>query len=176
MRRIGAGDHDAFRLLVERHLGRLVGFAARTLGDRAGAEDVAQETFLRVWINAPRWQPTARFSTWLHRIALNLCLDRLGRGPELALDEIAEPSDPAPPAAARLQAQDIGEHVNAALAQLPAQQRIAITLCHYQGLRNIEAAGAMGVSVEALESLLARGRRRLREQLRNLLPDLLGED
>jgi RNA polymerase sigma-70 factor (ECF subfamily) len=176
MLRTGAGDREAFRQLLERHLGRMVAFAARVLGDRAGAEDVAQETFLRLWTHASRWQPTARLSTWLHRVAFNLCLDRLGRAREVALDDIAEPRDPGPSPIASMEARDIGRHVNAALAQLPAQQRVAITLCHYQGLRNVQAAKVMGVSVEALESLLARGRRTLRARLRALLPDLLGED
>jgi RNA polymerase sigma-70 factor (ECF subfamily) len=175
MLRIAAGDHEAFRRLLQRHLGRIVAFAARALGDRTGAEDVAQEAFLRLWTHASHWQPTARLSTWLHRVALNLCLDRLGRAREVALDEVAEPTDPGPPLVARMQTRDIGRHVNAALAQLPAQQRVAITLCHYQELRNTEAAEVMGVSVEALESLLARGRRTLRDRLRALLPDLLGE-
>jgi RNA polymerase sigma-70 factor (ECF subfamily) len=176
MLRIATRDREAFRRLLERHLGHIVAFAARALGDRTGAEDVAQETFLRLWTHASRWQPTARLSTWLHRVALNLCLDRLGRAREVALDDIAEPTDPGPPLVARMQARDIGHHVNAALAQLPAQQRVAITLCHYQGLRNTEAADVMGVSAEALESLLARGRRTLRARLRALLPDLLGEE
>jgi len=176
MLRTGAGDREAFRQLLDRHLGRMVAFAARVLGNDAGAEDVAQEAFLRLWTHAAHWQPTARLSTWLHRVVLNLCLDSLGRARDVALDDIAEPRDPGPSLVARMQARDIGRHVHAALAQLPAQQRVAITLCHHQGLRNTEAAEVMGVSVEALESLLARGRRTLRARLRNLLPDLLGED
>lgn len=174
MLRIGAGDREAFRRILERHLGRIVAFAVRTLGDRTAAEDVGQETFLRLWTHASRWQPTARLGTWLHRVALNLCLDRLGRTRELALDDVAEPPDPKPSLVAQVQAHDIGRYVNEALAQLPAQQRVAITLCHYQGLRNTEAAEVMDVSIEALESLLARGRRTLRVRLRALLPDLLG--
>lgn len=176
MLRVGAGDRDAFRGLLERHLGRIVAFATRALGNRAGAEDIAQETFLRLWTTAARWQPQARLGTWLHRVALNLCLDRLERKHEVALDDIAEPTDPHPSPAARMQTHDIATHVNAAIAELPTQQRIAITLCHYQELRNIEAAEMMGVSIEALESLLARGRRTLRARLRAALPDLLGED
>jgi RNA polymerase sigma-70 factor (ECF subfamily) len=176
MLRTGAGDREAFRQLLDRHLGRIVAFAARVLGNPAGAEDVAQETFLRLWTHASRWQPTARLSTWLHRVALNLCFDNLKRARDVALDDIAEPQDPGPSLTARVQAGEIGRHVNATLAQLPAQQRVAITLCHYQGLRNTEAAEVMDVSVEALESLLARGRRKLRARLRGLLPDLLGEE
>jgi RNA polymerase sigma-70 factor (ECF subfamily) len=170
---IAAGDREAFRLVLERHLRRIVAFASRTLGDRTAAEDVAQDTFLRLWTHASRWQPSARLGTWLHRVALNLCLDRLRRTGELALDDLAEPPDPTPSPLARLQARDIGQHVGAALAQLPAQQRVAITLCHYQELRNTEAADVMGVTVAALESLLARGRRTLRLRLRASLPDLL---
>lgn len=173
--RIRTGDRDAFRVLLDRHLGRIVACASRILGDPAAAEDVAQETFLRLWTHADRWQPAARLSTWLHRVAVNLCLDRLRRAPEAALDDVPEPPDPRPSAVAQLHAHDVGRHVNTALAALPAQQRIAITLCHYQGLRNLEAADMLGVSVEALESLLARGRRALRRRLRALLPDLLGE-
>jgi len=177
MRRIGAGDHQAYRQIIEVHLQPILAFAQRALGgDRAGAEDVAQETFLRLWTHAARWQPTARLGTWLHRVALNLCLDRLGRAAELGLKDIAEPADPNPSPAAYVQARDIGRHVSEALARLPAQQRLAITLCHHQGLRNTEAADVMGISVEALESLLSRGRRTLRTRLRAVLPDLLGED
>jgi len=176
MVRIGAGDHDAFRRVLERHLARTVAFAARLLGERAAAEDVAQDVFLRLWRHAAQWQPTARLGTWLYRVTLNLCLDRLKRVREVALDDVAEPVDPKPSPIAHLQGLDIGRHVNEALAQLPHQQRVAIALCHYEGLYNREAAELMGVSVEALESLLARGRRALRARLRSILPDLLGEE
>ena len=167
MCRVGQGDREACRALVERHLGRIVAFAARTLGNRADAEDVAQDTFVRAWRNARRWQPgRARLTTWLHRIALNLCLDRLARRRDAPLDGIPEPVDPAPSAVALLERRTLGERVSRELAALPPQQRVAITLCHYQGLGNIEAAEVLGVSVEALESLLARGRRTLRARLR----------
>jgi RNA polymerase sigma-70 factor, ECF subfamily len=167
MRRVGQGDHEACRALVERHLGRIVAFAARTLGNRADAEDVAQDTFVRAWRNARRWQPgRARLTTWLHRIALNLCLDRLARRRDTPLDGVPEPVDPTPSAVALLERRALGERVSRELAALPPQQRVAITLCHYQGLGNIEAAEVLGVSVEALESLLARGRRTLRARLR----------
>lgn len=176
IRRAGAGDREAFRQLVERHLARIVAFAGRTLGDRTGAEDVAQETFLRLWLHAGRWRPTgARLTTWLHRVALNLCLDRLARRREAPLDDVPDPPDPGPSPAAQLQRRDAGERVRAVLAGLPDPQRVAVTLCHFQGLRNVEAAEVMGVSVDALESLLARGRRTLRERLRAVAPDLLGD-
>jgi RNA polymerase sigma-70 factor (ECF subfamily) len=176
MVRVGAGDREACRVLVERHLGRLVAFATRVLGSRAEAEDVSQEVFLRVWSNARRWRPgPARLTTWLHRVTLNLCLDRLARRQHAPLDSVPEPVDPRPTGAAVLHEREIGWHVNMQLMNLPDQQRIAITLCHYQGLGNAEAATVMGISVEALESLLARGRRTLRARLSTVAPALLGE-
>jgi RNA polymerase sigma-70 factor (ECF subfamily) len=176
MLRVGTGDHAACHELVERHLGRIVSFAGRILGDRGMAEDVAQEVFLRLWSHAQRWRPTgARLTTWLHRVALNLCLDWLARRRETPLDETDEPVDRAPHAIALLQGQDLSQQVSQALAELPDKQRIALTLCYYQGLRNIEAAETMEISVEALESLLARGRRTLKARLRDVAPDLLGD-
>jgi RNA polymerase sigma-70 factor, ECF subfamily len=172
MRRVGGGDPEACRALVERHLGRVTAFAARTLGSAADAEDVAQEVFLRLWTSARRWEPRARLSTWLHRVALNLCLDRIARRRDVPLDSAPEPVDPAPSAVALLERQAVGQRVNMEIAALPPQQRVAIVLCHYQGLRNLEAAEVMGVSVEALESLLARGRRTLRARLRAEMGDV----
>jgi RNA polymerase sigma-70 factor (ECF subfamily) len=167
LRRVGEGDEDACRALVERHLGRVVAFATRTLGNRADAEDVAQDTFVRLWRGARRWRPgAARLTTWLHRVALNLCLDRLARRRETPLDGVPEPIDPTPPVAVLLERRALGARVNEELAALPPQQRAAIALCHYQGLGNVEAADVLGVSVEAVESLLARARRTLRARLR----------
>ena len=173
--RAGAGDTEAFERLVRRHLGRIVAFAGRTLGDAAAAEDVAQEVFLRLWTGASRWRPTgARLSTWLHTVALNLCRDRIAKRREAPLDDVPDPPDPAPAPEARLATQAIGASVQAALADLPEAQRVAITLCHFQGMRNQEAAEVMNVSVEALESLLARARRGLRTRLAAVAPELLG--
>jgi RNA polymerase sigma-70 factor (ECF subfamily) len=176
VQRVGKGDREAFRRLVDRHLRAIVAFSDRALADHARAEDVAQEVFLRLWSHAPRWEAGgARLTTWLHRVALNLCLDHRARRRETPLDGIAEPPDPQPLPLGMLQRRDIGRHVSAALDQLPEQQRIAITLCHYQGLRNREAAEVMGVSIEAVESLLARGRRTLRARLGGVVADLLEE-
>lgn len=176
MARIASGDHAACRLLVDRYLGQIVAYARRILGDREAAEDVAQETFVRLWTHAARWEPrNAKVGTWLHRVAHNLCIDRLRKRREVLMDEPPERPDPAAGADEVLHQADIAKVVAAALAELPDRQRAAITLCHQQELGNIEAAEVMGVSVEALESLLTRGRRKLRESLRDRVPDLLGE-
>ena len=140
------------------------------LGDAGEAEDVAQETFLRVWRHAAAWNPgKARFDTWLHRVVLNLCYDRLRRRRERPTADPPDRPDPAPGPERSLEAAETGARVRAAVLALPPRQREAIVLCHYQGLGNIEAASAMGVSVEALESLLGRARRSLRAGLAGLL-------
>jgi RNA polymerase sigma-70 factor (ECF subfamily) len=170
--RAGRGDATAVRALVGRKLGRVLSLAHRMLGDAAEAEDVAQETFLRVWKHAASWRPGgAKFDTWLHRVALNLCYDRLRRRRERTVESLPEQADPGPAPDRGLQAIDVGRRVGAALQALPPRQREAIVLAHYQELGNIEAAALMAISVEALESLLSRGRRALRAALADLMDD-----
>lgn len=168
VRMAGAGDAQAASALVRRHLPKMVGLARRMLGDAAEAEDVAQDVFLRVWREAPKWRPgAAKFETWMHRVALNLCYDRLRKKKPSALDAAPEPEDPAPNPAQSLEADERAAAVARAVDALPDRQRAAILLCHYEGLSNIDAAATLEVSVEALESLLARGRRALREALKD---------
>lgn len=147
------------------------------LGDAAEAEDVAQEVFLRVWKAAPQWRPGgALFSTWMHRVAMNLCTDRLRRRRETpAEDAGATLADGAPSPASALQAGERRAAVEAALAALPERQRAAIVLAHFQELPAAEAAAILEVSVEALESLLARARRALKAALAAQVADLLGD-
>ena len=175
MRRVGAGDGAAYRALVERHLRPIVAFARRTLDDSAEAEDVAQETFLRLWSGAGAWRAEARLSTWLHRVAYNLCVDRLRRRRELPTARLPERPHPAEGPLAARQRRQVAAAVEQALAALPERQRTALALVHYQELGNIEAAQVMEVSVEALESLLARGRRSLRRSLLAERDELMGE-
>lgn len=174
--RVGRGDKAAAQALVAAKLPRLMALAGRMLGDAAEAEDVAQETLLRAWKQAPRWTPgKAKFDTWMHRVALNLCYDRLRRRREIPTDVLPEQVDGGPAPDRGLMARDIGRRVDAALAALPPRQREAVVLCHYQALGNIEAAALMDVSVEALESLLSRGRRALRAALADLDPAKQGD-
>ena len=166
--RAGQGDAGAIGLLVTRNLPRIMSLARRMLADVAEAEDVAQETFLRAWKAAPSWRPgRAKFDTWLHRVALNLCYDRLRRRRRWVQDPPDRPDEgPAPDRG--LHARDIGRRVDLALAALPPRQREAVVLVHYQELSGVEASDLMGISVEALESLLARGRRTLRAALADI--------
>ncbi|USI74716.1 RNA polymerase sigma factor [Sphingomonas morindae] len=161
--RVGRGDAQAARQLVSAKLPRLLALARRLLGDAAEAEDVAQETLLRAWRQAAAWRPgAARFDTWLHQVTLNLCRDRLRRRRMASPPALPEIADPAPPADRAIEEAARGRAVADAIAALPDRQREAILLVHYQDLGNIAAAAAMAISVEALESLLARGRRSLR--------------
>lgn len=162
VRAVAEGDEAAMRMLVARMLPRLLALATRMLGDRGEAEDVAQETFVRIWRHAGGWrQGRARFDTWAHRVALNLCHDRLRRRREYPA-EVPDRADDGPlPDAGLLEPEPQADRVERALQAIAARQREAIVLVYYQGLSNREAAAAMGLSVDALESLLARGRRAL---------------
>lgn len=162
----GDGDQNAFRALVARHLARVLSLARRMTGNVAEAEDVAQEAFLRAWQKAPDWRVgEARFSTWLYRVVVNLCLDRRRRKPMAPLEAAGDPLDPAPSAELRLVEDQRKRIVADALAALPDRQRAALVLSYYEGVSNIEAAEALGVSVSALESLLVRARKALRAEL-----------
>ena len=171
VRRVGQGDPAAIQAMVARKLPRMLALAQRMLGDPVEAEDVAQEAMLRAWKQAPRWVPgKARFDTWLHRVGLNLCYDRLRRRREVPTEAPPDRPDDGPPPDQGLLSAELGARVDGALKRLPDRQREAIVLCHYQELGNIEAASLMEISVEALESLLSRGRRTLRQTLADLGP------
>ncbi len=157
-----AGDPSAARALAQRLGPRLVATATRLLGDGAEAEDVAQEALLRLWRIAPDWRSgEARPATWAHRVAVNLCLDRLRRRAALPIEAADRIADPAPLPLAVLEARDRAQALTAALAALPDRQRVAVALRHFEERSNPEIAAAMGASVEAVESLLARGHRTL---------------
>ncbi len=176
IRRIAAGDSSAWPQLAQRHLGPLVGLAWRILGDRAEAEDVAQEVFVRLLAKVPTWEPGgAALRTWLSRVAINLCIDRRRARRTTPLDDLPEPRDPTADEAVVARRFDMARKIRAALHKLPERQAIAMTLVHYQGFSNREAAAVLDISVDALESLLARGRRAMKKDLSSVAQDLLGD-
>lgn len=164
VRAVAGGDRDAFAALCRRHAPVLHRFATRMLGEPADAEDVVQETLLRFWREADRFDASrARLTTWLHRCTYNACIDQLRRrGRHTPPD--ADTEAPSPEELAL--ASDRGRTVQAALSALPERQRTALLLCHYQRLPQAEAAAVMDLTRHALESLLSRARRRLRRDLR----------
>jgi RNA polymerase sigma-70 factor (ECF subfamily) len=164
MARYAAGDAGAAQALAGRLAPRLYRFALRALaGDAAEAEDVVQETMLRLWRAAPGWRAEgAQVATWAFRVAANLCTDRLRRrrlrdGPPPPEDL----PDGQPGVEARMTATARLAALQAALDALPDRQRQAVLLRHFEGLANPEIAAIMEVGVEAVESLVARGKRGL---------------
>ncbi len=172
MSRLTDGDHHAYCILVHRHVDRLYRLAQRITGDRAEAEDLVQEAFLRLWVRASRWQPERGcFTTWLSRIIVNLSIDHVRKHRGEALERVAELADTAPRADVEscIQRQQIGQRVAAEVRRLPFRQRTALALCYYEGFSNLEAAEILGVGVGALEALLVRARRSLRGRLAALI-------
>jgi RNA polymerase sigma-70 factor (ECF subfamily) len=163
--RAASGDRAAQAALVNRNMPIVFRVAYRMLQDRAEAEDVTQETFLRAWKALPNWQPKAKFSTWACTVALNLCRDRLRKKKPVLMDELPERVDTALRPEEYLSSQQTLKGIEANIAALPERQREALSLCALEGMTNIEAAAAMDVSVRALESLLARARRTLKARM-----------
>lgn len=164
----GQGDSQAFGVLMERHLGTMVSVARRMLRDDAEAEDVAQEAFLRLWRSGATLEiGPAGIRPWLRRVVSNLCLDRVrGQGRVKVVDELPEVPEPAKQLAA-LESQDVQHRVGDAMQKLPERQRLALTLFHFEGLSQIEIGNILGVSDEAVESLLSRARRQLKADLKS---------
>ncbi len=171
------GDESAFETLVARHRERVFRLARRYLRDETAADDLAQETFLRVYRSKQTWRPEAKFSTWLYRVTANACLNELRarrarKGVESTApsgpggEPLPEGADPAAadPAASVLKG-ELAAVVKAAVDGLPEDQRLAVMLSKYEGLSYRELAEAMGRSVPAVKSLLVRARENLRAAL-----------
>ena len=175
------GDRPAALALTQRVTPRVLAYATRLLGgDRAEAEDVAQETMLRLWRVAPDWrQGETRVTTWAYRVATNLCIDRQRsrrRKGHVDLDDAPELPEPGPGAESRLQDAQRLDALHTALAALPDRQRQAVVLRHIEGLTNPDIAQILEIGVEAVESLTARGKRALAALLAGQKPALGYED
>jgi RNA polymerase sigma-70 factor (ECF subfamily) len=182
MLRVKRGDRAAFAELVEKYRQPLFNFVCRTLRDEAESEDVAQNVFLQVYKSRQRYQPTAKFSTWLFTIARNLCLNeirRRSRHPAESIEENQAENDEQPqrqyedkktglPVANVLHG-ELATKIEAAIAELPETQRTAILLCRQDELSYEEIAVILGCSLSATKSLIHRGRETLKEKLKPYL-------
>lgn len=176
---VASGDMTAAAELIGRHSDRIFAIGYRMLGDELLAEDLTQEVFFKVWKHAGKWEPgRALFSTWLHRVTVNLCYDHLRKRREVKLDDLPDAlqdrPDPGPGALEVLAEKAMSTRVTAAILSLPERQRAAITLCHIEGFTNIETAEILETTVEAVESLLTRGRKKLKELLQGEQAELSG--
>ncbi len=182
VKRGGRDAHEAFAELVGRWQQPVMGFVYRTLPDEAEAEDLAQAVFVQVWKTAARYQPSAKFSTFLFTVARNLCLNELRRRSRHPADSIDEPraddeqhplrqlEDPRQASAAEVaQRSEVFAKVEAALAELPEKQRTAIVLCREGELSYEEIAEVLGTSLQATKSIIFRGREYLKARLKPYL-------
>lgn len=163
--RVSGGDREAFDTILRAQLGPVSRYVYRMTGNEAEAEDISQEVFLRLWTHASKFDPSkSKLTTWLHNIAHNLCIDHFRKSGRFAGEPDEDVGGGEEPDTATI-AQALSDDVRRALLTLPERQRSALVMCHYQGLSNKDAASILDVSVDALESLLRRGRQSLRTQL-----------
>ncbi|NSX53915.1 RNA polymerase sigma factor [Sulfitobacter sp. 1151] len=156
------GNPMAAQILTTRLSPMVFGYASRVLGQQDLAEDITQEAMLRLWKIAPKWRVgEAKISTWLYQVTANLCTDQLRKTRPMSLDVISDVKDTQPPVTAGLQNAARSSALQAALMNLPDRQRQAIILRHIEELSNPEIGNIMNISVEAVESLTARGKRAL---------------
>jgi RNA polymerase sigma-70 factor (ECF subfamily) len=177
---VKAGDDESFELLLQRYRTPLVNFLYRMVRDRGTAEDLAQEVFLRVYRARKKYEPSAKFTTWLFRIATNVALNALRDGRyrqlEVSTDEAREDDQPAvsvpdgrPSAVERMMEQDRAEFIRRAIQTLPEKQRAAVLLHKYHELDYDEIARILECSESALKSLLFRAYETLRVKLAPLV-------
>ena len=158
-------DSAAFAELVSRYYKPVYRMVWRMMNGNAETEDVAQEAFVKLWQNPSQVREAKALKGWLMRVASNLAIDRMRRKPHADIDSISEVADPRQVTGAELEEQAITARVNQAIASLPERQKLAVTLVYFEGMSNILAASVMEISVDAIESLLTRGKRTLRESL-----------
>ncbi|MCB1531174.1 MAG: sigma-70 family RNA polymerase sigma factor [Rhodospirillales bacterium] len=165
---VSGGDHQAFSVLVRRHADRFYGLAYRMILDRAEAEDVVQEAFLKIWNKPDIWNSArgVRFTTWFYRIVTNGAIDVARKRIKLAPTDIMDQwADERAGQDAEMEKREAQAHLESAIQLLPVQQKAALNLCFYEGLSNKEAADILGVGLKALESLLMRAKTGLRDRL-----------
>lgn len=166
MARVARRDSAAFRVIVDRHAGVAHRIGYRMLGDPVEAEDVAQECLARLWQHAGRWQVGGPgVAAWIHRVAVNIALDRLRKRRPISDEAVPERIDEALPADAQIDAERQRRLVIACVLALSDRQRAAIVLTYYEGVSNIMAAEAMAMNIKAFESLLHRARQALKANL-----------
>lgn len=165
--RLATGDEVAFRMLVERHIDRAYAIALRIVGNAADAEDVVQDTMLKIWSHRGRWQHgRAKFSTWLYRVVSNRCIDLRRKPRNENVETVPEVADGQPGAVEIIERNELNGMLELAMQRLPEQQRIAVILSYHENMSNGEIAQVMDTTVAAVESLLKRGRQQLRQLLR----------
>lgn len=171
---LARGDAATFRTVMARHLPSVLAIARRMLRSDAEADDVSQETLLRLWRNAGSLElGPGGLKPWLRRVVSNLCIDRIRAGRHLVVvDEVPDQAEP-PPQFDEIAAKQLSARVDQALKGLPERQRLALTLFHFEGMSQNEVGAMLGVSGEAVESLLARARRSLKVTLKAEWTDML---
>lgn len=167
LHRLATGEEAAFRLLVERHIDRAYAIALRIVGNAADAEDVVQDTMLKIWSHRGRWQHgRAKFSTWLYRVISNRCIDLRRKPRNENVETVPEVADGQPGAVEIIERNELNGMLELAMQRLPEQQRIAVIFSYHENMSNGEIAQVMDTTVAAVESLLKRGRQQLRQLLR----------
>jgi RNA polymerase sigma-70 factor (ECF subfamily) len=169
MSAVGRGDLGAFEHLVLRHQSAAWSAALRFVGDEAEAEDIAQEGFLKILAAAPRYEPTAKFRTYLYRVITRLCIDHSQKKRPFYMDELPDAVDARPSPVDLLTTVERKKQVQRALQMLPPSQRMAIILRFYEGLAYSEIASSMETTPKAVERMLARARETLEDGLEELL-------
>jgi RNA polymerase sigma-70 factor (ECF subfamily) len=165
--KLATGDEAAFRMLVERHIDRAYAIALRIVGNAADAEDVVQDTMLKIWSHRGRWQHgRAKFSTWLYRVISNRCIDLRRKPRNENVETVPEVADGQPGAVEIIARNELNDMLELAMQRLPEQQRIAVIFSYHENMSNGEIAQVMDTTVAAVESLLKRGRQQLRQLLR----------
>lgn len=175
LKRLCAGDHEAFTEITGRHFDPVYRVAWRVLGGPADAEDVTQEAFIKLWQSPATLRDGKAIRSWLMRVATNLAIDRMRRKQPLIVEEVPDIADDGVQADGALVRSQITGNIDAAIAGLPDRQRIALVMTYFEHMSNQQTAEVLDLSIDAVESLLSRARRNLKSQLAGEWRDMLDE-